>query len=100
MAFELIVASPAEADIASAFVWYEGKGLNLGVDFVRCVDVTLARVQRSPLMFPVKYGAYRQAMVPRFPYAVYFIANEEQKFVSVQAVLHFSQDVPSYLKER
>ncbi len=90
MALELIVASLAEADIASAFAWYQGKGSGLDVDLIRCIDATLARVHRSPLLFAKKYGEFRQAMIPRFPYAVYFILDEEQRLISVRAVLHFS----------
>jgi toxin ParE1/3/4 len=100
MKFDLIVSPEAEADVASAFVWYEERGTGLGVDLVRCVDATIARIHRAPLMFPKKEGEFRQAMTPRFPYAVYFVVNEAQKFISVRAVLHFSQDAPAYLRQR
>jgi plasmid stabilization system protein ParE len=100
MIYEVIVSSPAEADIVSAFVWYEDKGINLGVDFIRCVDAVLAGLQRIPLRFPKRYGEFRMAMVPRFPYAVYFIVNEPESFVSVQAVLNFSQDAAAELRQR
>lgn len=100
MAFDLFVASQAEADIASAFIWYEDKGSGLGVDLIRCIDATLARVHRSPLLFAKKYGEFRQAMIPRFPYAVYFVLDEELRLISVRGVLHFSQNVPAHLKQR
>jgi plasmid stabilization system protein ParE len=100
MIYEVIVSSPAEADIASAFVWYEDKGINLGVDFIRCVDAVVAGLHRMPLRFPKRFGEFRLALVPRFPYGVYFIVNEPEAFVSVQAVLHFSQDAPAELRQR
>ena len=100
MSYEIIVSSTAEADLASAFVWYEDKGINLGVDFIRCVDAALAGLKRIPLRFPQRHGEFRLAMVPRFPYAIYFIVNEPESFISVQAILHFAQDASAELTPR
>jgi hypothetical protein len=39
----LVVRSAAEADIADAALWYEGRAPGLGAEFLRAVDVSLAR---------------------------------------------------------
>lgn len=100
MTYEVIVSSPAEVDIAAAFAWYEDKAATLGVDFIRCVDAVIAGLQRMPLRFALRHGEFRMAPVPRFPYAIYYIVNESESFLSVQAVLHFSQDAATELRQR
>ena len=97
MSRKLRISSRAEADIAAAFDWYEERSEGLGVDFVRCVDVTIVLAQRLPRLFRKRKGEYRLAMTPRFPYAVYFIYNEAADLVSVRRVLRFSQDRDSHL---
>ena len=95
---DLRVSSRAEADIASAFDWYQERGTDLGVDFIRCVDATMALITRSPQIFRVRYRGMRVAMTPRFPYGIYFLWDEGAGFVSVRRVLCFSQNVPVHLK--
>jgi plasmid stabilization system protein ParE len=76
MNLELRISSRAEADMAAAFGWYQLRGVDLGIDFVRCVDATMGRLRQTPQIFRPRYGIMRQAMTPRFPYAVYFIWDE------------------------
>jgi toxin ParE1/3/4 len=95
---DLRVSSRAEADIASAFDWYQERGTDLGVDFVRCVDATMALIQRSPQIFRERYGGMRMAMTPRFPYGIYFLWDSGTDFISVRRVLSFSQNAPAHLK--
>ena len=66
MSRTLHVSARAEADVAAAFAWYQLRGVNLGVDFVRCVEVTLERVRLTPQIFRPRYGMVRLAMTPRF----------------------------------
>jgi plasmid stabilization system protein ParE len=98
LSMELLVSSRSEADLVSAFDWYREKGTDLGGDFVRCVDATISLIQRSPQIFRKRHGPLRMAMTPRFPYAVYFLWDEEARFVSVRRILHFSQHAPAQFK--
>jgi hypothetical protein len=41
---ELLISSRAEADLVSAFDWYQKKGADLGGDFVRCADATISLI--------------------------------------------------------
>ena len=97
MSHELRITSRAEADIATAFDWYEQRVPGLGTDFVRCVDATISLAHRSPQLFRQRHAEHRLAMTPRFPYAVYFIWDEPAHFVSIRRVLRFSQNAPSSL---
>ena len=97
MNHELHLSSRAEADLAAAYDWYQQRSPGLGIDFVRCVDATIALVQHSPQLFRQRHGAHRLAMTPRFPYAVYFIWDEASHFISIRRILHFSQNAPAQL---
>jgi hypothetical protein len=48
MTQRFIVRPEAEADLASAFRWYEAKSWGLGTEFLRAVDVCFAKVRRTP----------------------------------------------------
>jgi len=96
---EFWTTSDAERDLVSAFDRYRAKGSTLGLDFIRCVDVTMALVRQSPRLFRKRYGEVRMAMTPRFPYAVYFIWDEAAGIISVLRILHFSQNAPANLRE-
>jgi toxin ParE1/3/4 len=98
MSLDLRIASRAEADVAAAFDWYQARGVNLGVDFILCVDATLERIRQDPQLFRPRHDIIRLAMTPRFPYALYFIWNEAEGFVSIRRVLHLSQNAPAHLE--
>jgi plasmid stabilization system protein ParE len=95
---ELLISSRAEADMTSALGWYQEKGADLGGDFVRCVDATISLIHRSPQIFRKRHGPLRMAMTLRFPYAIYFLWDEEARFISVRRILHFSQHAPAQLE--
>ncbi len=42
-------------------------------------------------------GEHRMAMLPRYPYAVYFIYDEARELVSIRRILRFSQDAGTKL---
>jgi len=98
MSLNLRVSSRAEADLAAAFNWYQARGVNLGVDFVQCVDVTIGRIRQTPQIFRPRYGIIRLAMTPRFPYAVYFIWDEAAALVSIRRILHLARNAPDYFE--
>jgi plasmid stabilization system protein ParE len=50
----------------------------------------LGRIVEQPAHFPIVYREFRRALMRRFPYAVYFIAQDEA--VIVFAVLHQRRD--------
>lgn len=90
MSSRLIVRSAAEADIADAALWYEGRARGLGADFLRAVDVGLAEIERMPERFPTVHRQCRRALLQRFPFALYYVA--ESGAVSVVACMHAHRD--------
>jgi plasmid stabilization system protein ParE len=80
----------AERDIEQAAFWYEQQREGLGVEVVLELDAVLERVETVPRQFPEIEPRVRRALLRRFPYAVYFVIDEDT--IGVFAVLHQSRD--------
>jgi plasmid stabilization system protein ParE len=85
----LVVRPLAEADLDSAFVWYEAQSPSLGLDFLRAVDACFDAIAARPLVYPVVHRGLRRALLRRFPYGVYFHVDETT--VRVVACIHCRQ---------
>ena len=86
----LIINPVAEADIAEAKAWYEGRVPGLGDDFVRRVEDTFSRLQHHPSMYAKVFQEARLALVCRFPCSVVYRIDEFQ--ITILAVYHTSRD--------
>jgi plasmid stabilization system protein ParE len=87
----------AEDDIYEAAAWYESQRLRLGHDFLDAIEASFARISENPLQFPVLYRGTRRALLPRFPFGVFF--RIERESVVVLAVMHASRN-PVRWRER
>ena len=85
MATGMVVRPSAEADVREAAFWYEAKREGLGAEFVLELDALYDRIAQHPLQFPEIGEGARRALLRRFPYAVYFVADDARV---VLAVLH------------
>jgi plasmid stabilization system protein ParE len=86
----LSLRDDARHDIAAAAQWYEDQRPGLGFEFTRAVRATLAAIEREPQRYPLARGEVRRALLRRFPYAVYFIADPDRTIVV--ACLHVRRD--------
>lgn len=86
MSLELIIRPETEADIADAFDWYEARVCGLGAEFLLVLDAIFNSITRDHLIYPVVHKNVRRALTRRFPYAVFFIV-EDNKIV-VLSVFH------------
>jgi len=76
----------AEADVEEAFEWYEAQGPGLGVAFRRALDIAVAAVESQPEAYAVIHRNTRRALLPRFPYGLYYRVLEQN--VAVVACIH------------
>lgn len=82
----LVFRPQAEWELLDAQGWYDDQRPGLGQMFAAAVDRALAGIVRNPLAYPRVHGETRRALVPRFPYAIYFhIVGAE---LVVLAVMH------------
>ena len=82
----LLIRPEASADVEEAATWYEDRRPGLGYRFFSEVNRVFGRIEEGPLPFPRIEGDVRRALVRKFPYAAYFV--DEQQNVVVLAVLH------------
>jgi plasmid stabilization system protein ParE len=68
----VILSPDAAADIRSAIEWYDRADPNLAFRFEQETLTTLHHIGQFPYRFRLMNGAIRQALLERFPYAVYY----------------------------
>lgn len=85
-------------DLAEAYQWYEERQRGLGEQFLAAVGVTFDRIEQYPELFAVRYGQVRMAVVPRFPYAVFYLVELRRSVILT--VLHTSDDPRYWPKSR
>ena len=81
----------ARQEAIEARAWYENQACGLGRDFFSSVANTVERIQANPLHFPVLHRQIRRAMLPRFPYSLFFVLNAEHEAI-VLACFHASRN--------
>jgi len=90
MTYRLIVRKRAEKHLAEAYAWYENQRAGLGNEWLLCVEARLETVKSNPYLFQVRYKSIRCALVPRFPYGIYYFVDESK--IIVMAVFHLSRN--------
>jgi toxin ParE1/3/4 len=90
MKYGVRLREEAEQDLAAAASWYEQQRVGLGHAFL---DETLAAfelIADQPLVYPIIYRDLRRALLPRFPFGVYFKITATG--VVVLAIIHGSRN--------
>jgi plasmid stabilization system protein ParE len=87
----------ASAEFVDASAWYETKRAGLALEFIAEIDRCVALASKNPLRFAVVRQDIRRVVANRFPYSVYFRAEERR--IVVLAVFHGSRD-PTILQTR
>jgi plasmid stabilization system protein ParE len=68
----------ANEDLLDARAWYGNIRLPLGERFALAVEAPVRAISEHPLQFPVVYRGRRRAGVRRFPYGIFFEAQEHR----------------------
>jgi plasmid stabilization system protein ParE len=97
MSSRLLFRLEARLDIEEAVLWYEDQRAGLGDRLATELNDLLIRIERFPLQFPDLGDGVRRGLLHQFPYAVYFLLEEDA--VIVLAVLHQRRD-PEAWKRR
>ena len=96
MTYQVVVRPEAAREVQEAFDWYEGRSEGLGLEFLRAADASLASVQRNPLAFPKVHKEVRRVLIRKFPYALFYIVEEES--IAVVACFHARRDPIDWLR--
>ena len=80
----------AREEFDEAGDWYEARRKGLGAAFAAAVQQTFERIAAQPQRSPIALRDIRKALVPGYPYCVYF--RERPATILVLAVFHSSRD--------
>lgn len=90
MSYTVLVRGAAERDLARAQRWYEAQQAGLGFEFHTEFGRLMARLEETPLLYPVMYRSVRRAVLHRFPFLVWFVVQDS--VVKVLACTHGRTD--------
>ena len=79
--FTAIFTQAARAELIEAQDWYEAEAPGLGRRFREAIDTLAERMSTNPRQFPVVFKSVRRALLRRFPYALFFVIDEQTLFV-------------------
>jgi len=83
----------AQQELNDAAIWYDDRREGLGDSFVDAVSAKVVDICKMPERFPIVHNNVRQAIIRRFPFAVYFRVVDDR--VLVLSVFHASRDPES-----
>lgn len=90
MTLPVVYRRRVQHDLAAAFDWYEEQRARLGEEFLSAVQSTFKSVEFYPETFASVHDEVRRAIVPRFPFAVFYVV--ESRRIVVLRVLHTARD--------
>ena len=101
MKYNLHFIPEVEEDVIGGYVWYEAKTPGLGEEFLRMFYASAAEIPWNPLLYPKVHRMFRRRLLRRFPYAIYFMIEDDQ--VIVFGLFHCARDprnIKMMLRER
>jgi plasmid stabilization system protein ParE len=90
MGKQLVFRPAADAEFNEAALWYEEQRQGLGFEFIDQIQGVLDKIQDNPLQYAIALQDIREALVSRFPFAVYYRVKIDR--LIILAVFHCSRD--------
>lgn len=77
MSVPVLFGSAASEDVHQAWAWYEARQRGLGQRFTDSLKLVVAFISEHPLACAVAYRGLRRALLPGFPYALFYLVGED-----------------------
>jgi toxin ParE1/3/4 len=90
---ELVFLFSADADIQTAFEFYEGFQAGRGEVFMRHLDVAFGQLRTFPEIAPVFHESYRRLLVHGFPYGIFYTVEGRRIIISGVMDLRQNPDI-------
>jgi toxin ParE1/3/4 len=87
---EIVFLFSADADIQTAYEFYEACQSGRGEIFMRHLDATFTRLRTFPEIAPLFHQAYRRLLVHGFPYGIFYTI--EGRRIIIAGVMDLRQD--------
>jgi plasmid stabilization system protein ParE len=88
MSYTIKLLPVVHTDLRKAKKWYNEQKEELGEEFKVEVNKEIDYIGENPEHYQRKYKELRQSLVTRFPYAIFYLVEEEQKRIIIFGVLH------------
>ncbi len=99
MSYKIRLLPNVRQDLHAAKKWYNGQKPDLGEEFKSEVNKEIDYIGEFPKHYQRKYQDLRQSLVNRFPYAIFYLLEEEKKQVVIFGVMHTNRD-PDIIRKR
>ena len=97
MSLPVVFRGLAESEVHEIQAWYEARQPGLGARFSASLDLVVRLIAEHPLACAVAHREARRALVPGFPYAVFYVVLPDR--IRVLACLHQRRG-PAAVQER
>jgi plasmid stabilization system protein ParE len=87
----------ADSEVHEIQAWYEARQAGLGARFRASIDLVVALIGEHPFACAVSHREVRRALVPGFPYALFYVALPDR--IRVLACLHQRRG-PAFIRKR
>lgn len=77
-------------DLAAGYDWYEAQQAGLGEAFLSAVLTSVQSIEPYAHLFAAVHGDVRRAMVPRFPFAIFYLLEPGR--IVVLRMLHTARN--------
>jgi len=92
MSYRIQISPEAQEEILAARKWYEEQQPGLGKDFANTVKDHINTLKFDTVEHKIVFDNVRRILVKRFPYVIYYSRNNNNRTVSIMAVLHERQN--------
>ncbi|SRX75229.1 type II toxin-antitoxin system RelE/ParE family toxin [Aequorivita antarctica] len=99
MSYQIKLLPIVHTDLREAKKWYNGKSIILAEEFKAEVNQEIDYIGLYPEHYQLKYKELRQSLVTRFPYAIFYMVEEELKQIIIFGVLHTRRN-PEIVRKR
>lgn len=99
MSYQIKLLPMALKDLKEAKKWYADKSEKIAVEFKQEVNKEIDYINQYPEHYQLRYKELRQSLVTRFPYAIFYLVEEEQKRIVIFGILHTSRN-PEIARKR
>jgi hypothetical protein len=91
---KIVYSEQFQAELCCVTGRYSGEEKALGRRFVQTVENAALEIQADPLRWRVFDGRVRRCLVPRFPYIIYYLVEDDVLYFG--ALLHSARHPEAY----
>lgn len=88
--YSILLKPGAEEDIDGIFNWYQKQRQGLGYEFLLSVEECINTILLNPFFSFNVTSLVRRAVIPRFPYNIYYTIEDDIIFIHV--IMHQFRD--------